>query len=73
MNAIRPKVREVTGRDRMDHSVESVVVMLKLILRGWKAYFRHGTSARKFTIVDNYVNERLAIFDNAKHGRTKRN
>ena len=50
-----------------------MVVTLNLILRGWKAYFRNGTSARKFTIIDNYVNERLAIFDNAKHGRTKRN
>jgi hypothetical protein len=26
MNAIRTKVREVTGRDKMDHSVESAVV-----------------------------------------------
>ena len=73
MNAIRAKVREVTGRDKMDHSVDSVVVTLNLILRGWKAYFRNGTSSRKFTIVDNYVHERLAIFDSAKHGRTRRN
>ncbi|MBV9898241.1 MAG: hypothetical protein JO020_29140 [Chloroflexi bacterium] len=73
MNAIRAKIREVTGRDKMDHSVDPVVVTLNLILRGWKAYFRNGTSARKFTIIDNYVNERLAIFDNAKHGRTRRN
>ncbi len=73
MNTVRAKVREATGRDKMDHSVDSVVVTLNLILRGWKAYFRNGTSSRKFTIVDNYVHERLAIFDSAKHGRTKRN
>ena len=73
MNAIRVKVREVTGRDKMDHSVDSVVVKLNLVLRGWKAYFRNGTSSRKFTIVDHYVHERLAIFDSAKHGRTRRN
>ncbi len=72
-NAIRTKVRQVTGRDKMDHSVDSVVVRLNLTLRGWKAYFRNGTSARKFTIIDTYVHERMAIFDSAKHGRTSRN
>jgi len=40
--------------------IASVVVTLNLILRGWKAYFRNGTSSRKFTIVDHYVHERLA-------------
>jgi len=44
---------------------DSVVVTLNLILRGWGAYFRNGTSSRKFTIIDNYVHERLAIFDSA--------
>jgi hypothetical protein len=57
----------------MDHSVSSVVTMLNLILRGWGAYFRNGSSSRKFSIIDHYVHERLAIFDSAKHGRTGRN
>ncbi len=73
MNAIRTKIREATGRDKMDHSVSSVVTILNLILRGWGAYFRNGTSSRKFGIIDHYVHERLAIFDSAKHGRTGRN
>jgi len=73
MNAIRAKIREATGRDKMAASIDSVVVRLNLVLRGWAAYFRNGTSSRKFTIVDSYVQERLAIFDSAKHGRTGRN
>lgn len=39
---------------------------------GWGAYCRNGTSSRKFTIIDSYVQERLAIFDSAKHGQTGR-
>ena len=50
-----------------------VVMKLNLILRGWEAYFRNGTSARKFTIIDSYVHQRLAIFDSAKHARTGNN
>lgn len=73
MNAIRDKIREATGRDKMAASVDSVVVRLNLVLRGWGAYFRNGTSSRKFTIIDSYVHERLAIFDSAKHGRTGNN
>jgi RNA-directed DNA polymerase len=73
MNAIRARIREATGRDKMAASVDSVVVGLNLVLRGWAAYFRNGTSSRKFTITDSYVQERLAIFDSAKHGRTGRN
>ena len=73
MNAIRTKIREATGRDKMSAPIDSVVVTLNLVLRGWGAYFRNGTSSRKFTIIDNYVHERLAIFDSAKHGRTGRN
>lgn len=42
------------------------------MLRGWAAYFRNETSS-KLTIIDSYVQERLAIFDSAKHGRTGRN
>jgi hypothetical protein len=58
MNAIRAKLREATGRDKMDHAVSYVVMTLNLILRGWKAYFRNGTSTRKFSIIDNYIHER---------------
>jgi group II intron reverse transcriptase/maturase len=73
MNAIRTKIREATGRDKMAASINHVVVSLNLALRGWGAYFRNGTSSRKFAMIDGYVHERLAIFDSAKHARTGRN
>ncbi len=62
MNAIRTKIREATGRDKMDHSVSSVVTMLNLIPRDWGAFFRNGTSLRKFGIIDHYIHQ-LAIFE----------
>jgi hypothetical protein len=73
MNSIRARIREATGRDKMGASVDWVVVRLNLVLRGWAAYFRGGSSSRKFATIDSYVHERLAIFDSAKHGRTGRN
>lgn len=73
MNSIRAKIREATGRHNMGASLDSVVTVLNRVLRGWGAYFRNGSSSRKFAIIDSYVQERLAIFDSAKHGRTGRN
>jgi hypothetical protein len=34
---------------------------------------RHGNSARKFSSVDSYVHERLAILASKKHGLPRRN
>ena len=54
----------------MGASLDSVVVALNQVLRGWAVYLRNGTSSRKFTNTDSYVQERLTSFDTAKHGRT---
>jgi hypothetical protein len=50
----------------------TVVENLNAVLRGWGAYFRFGNSSRKFTEIDSYVHERLAILANVKHGTTGR-
>lgn len=42
-------------------------------MRGWGNYFRYGNSAAKFSQIDSYVNERLAILASAKHGLQGRN
>jgi Group II intron, maturase-specific domain len=44
------------------------VADLNPVLRGWAGHFRHGNAARKFSTIDSYVQERLAIFNGAKHG-----
>jgi hypothetical protein len=71
--AIRAKIREATDRRYVGLSMETVVTNLNRIVRSWGAYFRYGNSARKFTTIDSYVHERLAIFASTKHGRHGRN
>ena len=50
-----------------------MVADLNPILRGWGAYFRTGNSGRKFSAVDRYVHQRLAILASNKQGRRGRN
>lgn len=73
MASIRTKVRDLTQRRCVGRSVNAVVGDLTPILRGWGAYFRAGNSGRKFSTVDRYVHERLAIFASKKQGRRGRN
>jgi group II intron reverse transcriptase/maturase len=72
MSSIRSKVRELTDRRHTEMALSSVVDRLNPVLRGWGNYFRGGNSARKFTQVDSYVHERLAIFARNKHQRSGR-
>lgn len=72
MTAIRGKVRDATSVRHVGHSLTSVVTDLNPVLRGWGGYFRRGNSARKLSTLDSYVQERLAILDNAKRGRPGR-
>jgi RNA-directed DNA polymerase len=73
MASIRAKIRDRTDRRFVGRSVETIVAGLNPVLRGWGNYFRWGNSARKFTTIDRYVNERLAIFASTKHGLRGRN
>lgn len=73
MNSIRAKIRALTDRRFAGLPLEIVVVRLNRVLRGWANYFRWGNSARKFTSVDSYVHERLAILASTKHGLPGRN
>ena len=68
MRVLRDKIRAATDRRQVGRPVSAVVADLNPVLRGWAAYFRNGNSARKFSTIDSYVHERLAIFDNRKRG-----
>jgi len=46
-------------------TTSSMVADLNPVLRGWGGYLRRGNSARKLSTLDSYVQERLAILDNA--------
>ena len=65
--------RDRTARRYARLPLEQVVAGLNPVLRGWGGYFRYGNSAAKFSRIDGYVNERLAILASAKHGLQGRN
>jgi hypothetical protein len=73
MTSIRGKIRDRTDRRYARLPLEWAVEDLHHVLRGWGNYFRYGNSARKFSHIDAYVNERLAILASAKHGLQGRN
>jgi RNA-directed DNA polymerase len=72
MASIKAKIRDRTDRRSVGRSLEGVVADLNPVLRGWGNYFRWGNSARKFTTIDAYVHERLAIWASRKHRRRGR-
>ena len=72
MRVLRGKIRVATDRRNVGRPLTAVVADLNPVLRGWSAYFRYGNSAGKFSTIDSYVHERLAIFDNRKHGTSGR-
>jgi RNA-directed DNA polymerase len=73
MASIRGRIRERTDRRFACLPLEHVVAELNPVLRGWGEYFRYGNSAAKFSLIDCYVNERLALLASTKHGLTGRN
>jgi group II intron reverse transcriptase/maturase len=73
MSNIRAKVKAGTARRFAGWDLSITVEYLNPVLGGWGNYFRVGNSARKFSQIDSYVHERLAILASTKHGRTGRN
>ncbi len=73
MASIRGKIRARTDRRYARLPLEWAVEDLNRVLRGWGNYFRYGNSARKFSQIDGYINQRLAILASAKHGLKGRN
>jgi RNA-directed DNA polymerase len=73
MAALRAKVKAITApRSLLKLPIEVIVERLNPVLRGWGNYFRWGNSTRKFSHIDRYVRERLALFDSKKRGRAGR-
>jgi RNA-directed DNA polymerase len=73
MAQIRAKIRERPGCNRARLPLEWAVENVNHVVRCWGNYFRYGNSAAKFSAIDSYVNERLAILGSAKHGLQGRN
>ena len=73
MAQIRAKIRALTDRRRARLPLEWAVENVNHAVRGWGNYFRYGNCGAKFSAIDGYVNERLAILAGAKHGLRGRN
>jgi RNA-directed DNA polymerase len=73
MASIKGKIRDRTDRRYARLPLEHAVENVNHVVRGWGNYFRYGNSAAKFSAIDSYVNERLAILASAKHGLQGRN
>jgi len=73
MASIRGKIRDRTDRRYASLPLEYAVENINHVVRGWGNYFRYGNSGEKFSAIDSYVNERLAILASAKHGLQGRN
>ncbi len=73
MASIRAKVQVITApRSRLKWPIGDLVAELNPVLRGWGNYFCWGNSARKFSQIDDYVRERLALFDSKKRQKSGR-
>lgn len=73
MKGLKRKVKDITGlRSRLYWSLEEMVKLLNPILRGWMNYFKYGNSSKKFSQIDSYVHERLALFLSKKHQKSGR-
>src|SRR5450755_2215399 len=73
MASIRGKIRERTARRYARLPLEDTVENVNHVVRGWGNYFCYGNSGEKFSQIDSYAHERLAILASTKHGLTGRN
>jgi group II intron reverse transcriptase/maturase len=71
MQHARDRIRELTARERLLHSVEEVVQDINSFLRGWAGYFRYGNSARPFDKIQTYALVRLSLFVAKRHRKPR--
>lgn len=72
VRALKRDVRALTTRDQTYRSVNEVVSKINRRVVGWRNYFRFGNSARVFSDLDLFLEERVARFVSRKHSRTGR-
>jgi RNA-directed DNA polymerase len=65
------KVTQLTYRNRLHESVETIVGDLNASLLGWTEYYRHTASIRRFRKVQYHANRRLRKFIMKKKGSRK--
>ena len=68
MKTVREKIRQQTERTRLRVDLTELVGDLNRIIRGWRAYFSIGNSAKKLADLDRYVWLRLWRFLKKRQG-----
>ncbi len=66
--AVKAKVRTLT-RQAMDRPLAALLHRLRLVLRGWTSYFRHGLSKATFSYLRAFVWRRVVCWLRRKHAR----
>lgn len=70
MAKVKEAIKRITSCRRMKiRNVHELVPELNRLLRGWSEYFKTGNAARKFNNIEQYVWQRLVIFQNRRRGR----
>lgn len=74
MNALRARIRVITGRRRRAgmKDIREVIRDLNPLLRGWGNYFRTGNASLKFQQADRYVRQRLIALLRLRGGKRRR-
>lgn len=68
MGKLREKLHILTHYSNGAKNVRELMPKLNPVLRGWANYFRSGNASRKFNQVEQYLWQRLVVFENRRRG-----
>jgi len=69
--ALRLKIKRLTGRSTMGQSLATVLRRLNPVLRGWANFYRHCYGAKRvFSALDWYTGDRIYRWLRKKHPKT---
>jgi RNA-directed DNA polymerase len=72
VNSVKDTVRRKTHRSTLHLTLDELIISLNRALRGWANYFRHGVSARTFSLVDDHAWWRIVGWIRRKYsGKTR--
>ena len=69
MAKVKEKIKRITSHRRVKiKSVQEMIPELNPVLRGWSNYFKSGNATRKFKQIEDFVWQRLVLFQNRRRG-----
>ncbi len=72
MAKVKEAIKRITSYRRTKiRNVHELIPELNRLLRGWGEYFKTGNAARKFGHIENYVWQRLVIFQNRRKSQKR--